>query len=78
MKLSELSQEELVKMHSSCIKKENGAFYRGFACALAEVSRTWHHDSIVKYIMNQNGITLEDLKKAEVEKFDLDIIRKCL
>jgi len=49
-------------------------WYFGFAQALVSVWRLHHEGTMVRHIMNSNGITLKHLEAAGVESRDLDAI----
>lgn len=53
-------------------------FTCGYAAALAAVIRMYDQPTIVRNVMSGDGLTLKDFKKAGVEEFDLDILRKAL
>ena len=56
--------------------KKYGDFYCGFAVGLGCLIRDFDQPSMAINIMENNGVTFLDLKKAGVEPFDLKPIRK--
>lgn len=58
--------------------KKSDEFYQGMAVILGWLGRDRREDSLVEYAMNDNGISLSDLKSAKVASFDLAPITKCL
>lgn len=48
----------------------------GYACALANHHRNYHDTSSVAETMRQDGFTIADFKRAGVEKYDLDELRR--
>ena len=49
-------------------------FVRGFACAIADLIRDHNQPTIALDILSRNGITLEEMKKSKVDKYDLEVI----
>ncbi len=52
------------------------AFYHGFAAALGSLAREHDRPSMAIDIMRCNGVTLQNLKDAGVEQFDLAPLAK--
>lgn len=46
----------------------------GYACALANVMRNTNEKQIVKMTLLGDGLGIEDLRRAGVEEYDLDVI----
>jgi hypothetical protein len=59
-------------------QKIRDEWYVGYACALASIWRNHHAGQDVRDAMRHDGITLEHLRDAGVEKYDLDAIREAL
>lgn len=57
---------------------ERDTWLCGYAAALAAVRRLYHEDTIVEQVLHADGLSLLVLKKAGVEAFDLDEIRKAI
>ncbi len=55
--------------------KHDPEWLRGFAAALGPLVRTFDKPSLVRCVMEGDGITYRDLKAAGVEEFDLAPIR---
>ena len=55
---------------------KDGEFYCGLAVGLGCLIRDFDQPSMAIDIMKNNGVTFLDLKKAGVEPFDLNPIRK--
>jgi hypothetical protein len=55
--------------------KEDWGFYQGFAAALGSLAREHGEPSVAVDIMRCNGVSLQDLKDAGVEEFDLKPLR---
>ena len=53
-------------------------FLHGWAAALADMNRGHDQPTIVANVMHGGGVTVRDLKRAGVESYDLDEIRKCM
>jgi hypothetical protein len=53
-------------------------FWQGFAMALASVNRSFDNPTIVKSVMDGYGVTVNLLRQADVEGYDLKEIRKCM
>ncbi|MGA7793434.1 MAG: hypothetical protein WCA19_10375 [Candidatus Acidiferrales bacterium] len=51
-------------------------FYRGFAIAIGSLARDHDQPTMAADIMRCNGVSLQDLKNANVESFDLAAIAK--
>lgn len=51
-------------------------FYRGFAVAVGSLARDHGQPSMAADIMRCNGVSLQDLKNADVESFDLASLTK--
>lgn len=51
---------------------------QGFAAGIAAIDRTHDRPSFVVDAMHGYGITVEDLKRARVEPFDLASIRRAM
>ena len=49
-------------------------FYRGFAIAIGSLARDHDQPTMAADIMRCNGVSLQDLKNANVESFDLAAI----
>jgi predicted ATP-grasp superfamily ATP-dependent carboligase len=57
---------------------EKRGFIRGFAAALAQVAREHGEDAIAGYILADSGYTLADFEAAQVDDYDLDVLRPLL
>jgi hypothetical protein len=53
-------------------------WYAGYAAALASIWRNHHAGQDVRHALLNDGITIEHLRDAGVEKYDLDAIREAL
>lgn len=51
------------------------AWLHGYACALATTWRNHHDRDTVRHAMKGDGITIEMLRDAGVEEYDLSAIR---
>lgn len=51
---------------------------RGYATALATCYRNHHEKDTVRHAMIGDGITIEELERAGVESYDLDVIKEAL
>lgn len=54
------------------------SFLHGWAAALADLNRIHDEPTAVANTMRGGGVSLADLKRAGVEAYDLDEIRKCM
>jgi len=54
----------------------NNNFMRGYAVVIAHLIRVYDLPSMAKDIMDSDGITIADLKKAKIDDFDLLEIMK--
>ena len=52
------------------------AFHQGFAAAAAAVAREHDQPALAFCVLKDSGITLRDLERAKVDRFDLDVLRK--
>jgi hypothetical protein len=59
-------------------QKIRDEWYAGYAAALASIWRNHHAGQDVHHAMVHDGITIEHLRDAGVEKYDLDAIREAL
>jgi len=59
------------------VKKQHD-FYTGFSFAISSLIKLYDYPTVTKGIMDANGITLKDLKKAKVPDYDYNIIKKAL
>lgn len=59
-------------------ENENKLFLRGFAVALADVMRLHGEEVIVRDVLNEAGVTVDQLKRAGVEDYDLREIRTAM
>lgn len=50
----------------------------GYAVALAEVNRQSDNPTLVAEVLRSAGLTLAELKRIGIDKFDLDELRKCV
>lgn len=57
---------------------DDKAFYAGFSCAVATLIRTFDEPSMAADICKSNGVTLEQLRRAGIDKFDLEPITKAM
>lgn len=51
------------------------SFYRGWAALASFIAGVHDHPTLVADAMKEHGITLDDLKKADVDDFDMDILK---
>jgi hypothetical protein len=65
-------------MSTLAVDDDHAAWLRGFAAAIGAVQRQHDRPTIVRDVLTGNGVTLDDLRSAEVEEFDLDPIQKAL
>lgn len=56
----------------------SNVLYQGIAIALASLNRMHDQPTMVCDVLRGFSITLDDLRQAGVERYDLDEIRKCL
>lgn len=54
--------------------REEKAFYQGAGIILGTLARTHDMPSVAVDIMHSNGITVDQLKEAEVCEYDLAVI----
>lgn len=53
-------------------------FMAGLACGLAEIHRMHGEATMVCDVLRGFGVTLADLRRANVEDYDIVVIRACL
>lgn len=56
------------------VNREDAAFYQGIAVSAAWMCRTAGVPTDVKYMLQDLGVSLEDLRKAKVEPYDLEVL----
>lgn len=59
-------------------KRERWFFLDGFALALAEVNRKRDIPSVVVEVVREAGVTVEELRRANVAEYDVREIARCL
>lgn len=55
---------------------KDSEFYQGFALALASLVRLFDYPTVAVDIMKSNGVDIDDLRKARVEKYDFSVLDK--
>jgi hypothetical protein len=59
-------------------KKMGDVWMRGFATALASMWRLHHDPQMVHAVLRHNGLTVEDLRAAGVDEYDLAVFARCV
>lgn len=60
------------------MKRARDEWLCGYAAALADLNRCFHHEGMVASTMQSGGITIERLRKGGVEAYDLDELKRCV
>lgn len=59
------------------MQTKDDLWMQGFACALASLHRLHHCHGVIDDTLTATGVTIEHLKAAGVEEYDLDELKKC-
>ena len=57
------------------ITEEKKAFFRGFTCACACALREHGCNAIIEDVYQNNFLTVAELKKYDVDEFDISLLR---